>query len=182
MNEIIETDRRQIKQTIFRNSLSAQDKLKIKQAVLRHYTFKRSLTWKPETENGIYLLENQFSPEHFPRRKWIKFVIVTQQQIDEMQQKKGVEFYQFEEIDVLRKSTDAFVVGKYRAILKRKFVGRLPKRNNLKKEGNGGFAAYQCEKISGEWRIRKIGYRCWTQVGNPNLTLRQMIMAKRSEK
>lgn len=182
MNEIIETDRTQIRQTISRNSLSAQDKLEIKQAVLRHYTFKRSLTWKPETENIIHLLENQLLPEHFPRRKWIKFVIISQQEIDEIQQKKGMEFYQFEEIDVLRKSVDSFVAGKFRAYLTRKFVGHLPKHNNLKKEGNWSNAAYQCEKISGKWRIKKIGYLRGTQVGNPNLTLRQLITAKRSEK
>jgi hypothetical protein len=182
MNEVIETDRTQIRQTIFRNRLSESDRREIKRAILRHYTFKRSLTWKPETENTVYLLENRLSPEHFPRRKWIKFVIVTQQEIDEIEQKRGIEFYQFKEIDVLRKSADSFVVGKYRAILNRKFVGHLPKHNNLKKEGNGGFAAYQCEKISGKWRIRKIGYRCWTQVGNPHLTLRQLIMASRNKK
>ncbi len=178
MSELIETDRTQIRQTIFRNSLSESDRREIKQAVLRHYTFKRSLTWKPETENTIYLLEKHLSPEHFPRRKWIKFLIVTQQDIDEMQQKRGIEFYQFEEIDVLRKSVDSFVVGKYRAYLNRRFVGRLPKHNNLQKEGNGSFAAYQCEKISGKWRIRKIGYRCWTQVSNPRLPIRQRVENK----
>jgi hypothetical protein len=164
MNEVIETDRTQIRQTTFRNSLSESDRREIKQAILRHYTFKCSLTWKPQTENTVYLLENNLSPEHLPRRKWIKFVIVTRQDIDELQQKKGIEFYQFDDMDVLRKSVDSFVVGKYRAYLNRRFIGRLPKPTYLKKEGNESFAAYQCEKISGKWRIRKIGYRCWTQV------------------
>ena len=178
MNEVIETDRTQIKQTIFRNSLSELDKREIQQAILRHYTFKRSLTWKPKTENTVYLLENHLSPEHFPRRKWIKFVIVTQKDIDEIQQKKGIEFYQFERIDVLKKLADSFVAGKYCVILNRRFVGHLPKHNNLQKEGNGSFAAYQCEKISGKWRIRKIGYRCWTQVNTPLLPIRKRFENK----
>jgi hypothetical protein len=164
MNEIMETDRTQIRQTIFRNRLSDLDSSEIKQAILRHYNFKHSLTWRTDRENTIYLLENRLSPEHFPRRKRIKFAVVTQQRIDEMQQKKGIEFYQFEKLDVLRKTPDSFVAGKYCAILDRKFFGRLPKHNNLQQERNGSFAVYQCEKILDKWRIRKISYRCWTQL------------------
>ena len=73
-----------MKATILRNSLTKKDKAEIKQAILRYYKFKRSVMWNSQTENSIYLLERNISPELFPQRKGIKFVIITQEKIDEL--------------------------------------------------------------------------------------------------
>ncbi len=65
--------------------LSSRDRIHIVHAILKGETYTDSETWRPDVvENTVYLLRETLSVNDLPQIKGIRFVLITQRQIDEM--------------------------------------------------------------------------------------------------
>jgi hypothetical protein len=83
--------------------LSSHDGIQIIQAIRKGETYTDAEMWRSdEAENTVYLLSENLSVNDLPQIKGVRFVVITQQQIDEMKS-TGVEYYRFGNFQ-LRKS------------------------------------------------------------------------------
>lgn len=121
------------------SNVSPIDRTQIIQAILRRENFAESETWRSDiAENLVYLLRGNVSVNQFPRVKGVRFVLITQQQIDEMK-KTGVEYYSF----------GGFRRGKsiVRVAFTREYFSIAGKT------ANGGTIIYTCRRVAGGWRL-----------------------------
>ena len=119
--------------------LSSRDRIQIVQAILEGETYSDSETWRSDVaENAVYLLRQTLSVNDLPQIKGIRFVLISQRQIDEMKA-TGVEYYRFGNFQV-RKST-------VRIFFKREYL------NVQGRNSNGGSTIYTCRKIRGRWKV-----------------------------
>jgi hypothetical protein len=121
------------------SKVSASDRVQIIQAILRREHFDESETWRSDVaENTVFLLRGSVSPKQLPAVKGLRFVLITQQQIDEMK-KAAVEYYSFGGF-----SRQKSVVT---VAFKREYM------NIAGKNANGGITIYTCRRAAQGWRL-----------------------------
>jgi hypothetical protein len=119
--------------------LTPSDKEQIIKSILKRENFKDSETWAANSENTVYLLADNISPEQLPIITSIKFVLVTQNQVDEMA-KAGVEYYRFGDFRVRNTLVRIFLVREY--------------INVSGRHSNSSVMEYRCWKASGRWKVK----------------------------
>ena len=118
--------------------LSSRDKARIIQAILRREDFADSETWRSElAENTVYLLEDNVSINQLPRIKAVKFILISQRQVDEMK-KTGVEYYRFDEFKVRPSGV--------RVSFTREYL-------HQGKNSNGSTVIYTCRRTAKGWKL-----------------------------
>ena len=125
------------------NSASAQakltqrDKSQITRFILRTYDFSKSDTWHGNSENTIYLLDENISPSDVPSRHGLKFKLVNEAQIDQLKT-TGVEYYRINEFDVRRTFVRTYFVRTFVSI----------------REANDSAMEYTCRKVHRRWKLK----------------------------
>ncbi len=120
--------------------LTASDKTQIIKSILKQEDFKDSETWSAgNSENTVYLLVDNISSAQLPQITGVRFVLVTQKEVDEMA-RTGVEYYRFGDFEVRKAFVRAILIRKYRSV-----VG---------KHSNGSITEYRCRRFSGGWRAK----------------------------
>lgn len=121
------------------NRVLSKDKAQIIKLIFKKWKFKESDDIKDESETPIYLLNDNVSAEQIPIVKDINFVILNENQIDEMK-KTGVKYYSFSEFTRNGKIVRVtFGVNYF---------------NSTKRYSWDSFTEYICYKISGKWKIK----------------------------
>jgi hypothetical protein len=119
--------------------LGSRDRIQIVQTILKGETYTDSETWRSDAaENTVYLLRENLSVNDLPEIKGIRFVLITQRQIDEMK-KTGIEYYRFGNFQ-LRKSN-------VRISFTREYL------NVQGQHSNGGTTIYTCRRTRRGWRV-----------------------------
>lgn len=119
--------------------LGKNDKAQIIAAILKKQKFKDLKYLNSDDEETVYLLADSISFEQLPKIKDIKFVSITEKQIDEMK-KTGVAYYSFSEFEVTGKIVKVTFGRDYISF--------------ADKHGYGYATTYECRKISRRWKIR----------------------------
>ena len=119
--------------------LTDEDKAQIIGSILRQENFKDSETWKDNVENTVYLLADNISATYLPQIEGIRFVLIKPEELEEMK-KTGVEYYDFSEFEIRKRSV--------RIIFRRTYI------NTSARESNGSAVEYTCRKIAGRWKVK----------------------------
>ncbi len=130
--------------------LAETDKAQIIATILKRQKFKDPEYSNADAEQTVYLLENNLSAEQLPKIKDIKFVLITEKQIDEMK-KNGVEYYSFSEFEFTGKTVEL--------AFSREYI-------HYGKYANGNSTAYECRKVSGRWKVRGGKPSAWVAENN----------------
>ena len=128
--------------------LAENDKAQIVSTILTKQKFK-----DPEYPNAgdtVYLLAEGISFELLPQITGVKFVPITEKQIDEMK-KTGVEYYSFSEFEVKGKTIEV--------TFSRTYI-------HYAVYSNGNSTAYECRKVSGRWKVRGGKPSAWVAENN----------------
>ena len=119
--------------------LSSRDRIQIVQAIIKGETYADSETWRSDVaEHTVYLLRETLSVNDLPQIKGIRFVLITQRQIDEMKA-TGVEYYRFGNFQLRKSNVRIFFTREY--------------LNVQGQHSNGGSTIYTCRKTSRGWEV-----------------------------
>jgi hypothetical protein len=122
---------------------SRSDRIDVILAVLRNFDFDNAETCCDRNRiNTLYVIEKSISAKRLPRRKFIRFEIITEKQADTIAD-KGVEYYSFENLAVHK----AFI---------RIDMARTFRRNGPSGDSNGGGIQFTCWKKGKRWVIKGI--------------------------
>jgi hypothetical protein len=122
------------------NSLTVNDKARLVKIILKNYNFRKdSANWKDKNVNTVYLFAENISPAKVPPVKGIRFVFVTQKEIDELD-KTVSDYYKFGEFQVEEKLV--------RATFNRLYLHPV--------NGDATVTEYDCRKAAGKWKVKEI--------------------------
>jgi hypothetical protein len=130
--------------------LAETDKAQIIATILKKQKLKDPEYSAPDAEETVYLLENNISAEQLPQIKNIKFVLITDNQVNEMK-KNGVEYYSFSEFEFTGKTIEV--------TFSRKYI-------HYGKYAAGNSTYYECRKVSGRWKVRGGKPSVWVAENN----------------
>ena len=119
--------------------LTLADKSQIIKLIFRQWKFKDSNAKKSEFEETVYFSSENISSLTLPKIKEIKFVVLSESQIEEMK-KTGVKYYTFSKFVRKEKNIEVRFGIKY-----------------FETSSSGdSFTYYSCRKFSGKWKVKAV--------------------------